>query len=220
MDNVRNELIRGETDWSIFEEREAEVMVEWMLRVAFEDNLMSERGRACLIETGCKSRWRGRCRHMCTKFGLIELVNLILLKDVSVNGMVSLGMKKDRNVWKKYICERIQEIGRQSWKNGFNDTEREKECVEMKRCPRNEGFADGSVGARVRLMVMGGCLPVRRSENMAWKYDGDCCGCRQIETEEHVLFECNRYGEERVRLRGVMQMEHGMHEYDVIKSYK
>ena len=83
-----------------------------MLRVVFEDNLMSEIGRTCLIETGCKSRWWGRCRHICTKFGLMELVNLILLRDVSVNRMVSLGIKIDRKVWKKYICERIQEIGR------------------------------------------------------------------------------------------------------------
>ena len=45
-------------------------------------------------------------------FGLMELVNLILLRDVSVNGMVSLGMKMDRKVWKKYISERIQEVGR------------------------------------------------------------------------------------------------------------
>ena len=53
MENVRNELIRGETGWSTFEEREAKVKVEWMPRVVFEDNLMSEIGRACLIETGC-----------------------------------------------------------------------------------------------------------------------------------------------------------------------
>ena len=66
VENVRNELIRGETGWSTFEEREAKVMVEWMLRVVFEDNLMSEIGRACLIETGCKSRWWARCRHICT----------------------------------------------------------------------------------------------------------------------------------------------------------
>ena len=104
------ETNRGETGWSTFEEREAKVMVEWMLRVVFEDNLMSEIGRACLIETGCKSRWWARCRHICTKFGLMGLVNLILLRDVSVNGMVSLGMKMDRKVWKKYICERIQEV--------------------------------------------------------------------------------------------------------------
>ena len=32
-------------------------MVKLMLRVLFEDNLMSEIGRACLVEIGCKSRW-------------------------------------------------------------------------------------------------------------------------------------------------------------------
>ena len=51
----------------------------------------------------------------------------------------------------------------------------------MKRCPRNESFADGRVGVRVRLMARGGCLPVRGSERMAWKYADDCCGCGQVE---------------------------------------
>ena len=73
--------------------------------------------------------------------------------------------------------------------------------MEMKRCRRNESFADGSVGARVRLMVRGGSLPVRGTEIMVWKYDDDCCECRQVETEEHVLFECNRYGEEGVIIK-------------------
>ena len=62
--NVRNELIRGETGWSTFEEREAKAMVKLMLRVVFEENLVSEIGRACLIEIGCKSRWWSRCRHI------------------------------------------------------------------------------------------------------------------------------------------------------------
>ena len=66
---------------------------------------MSEIGRACLIETGCKSRGWERCRHICSKFGLMELVSLIILRDASVNKMVSLGMKMDRKVWKKYISE-------------------------------------------------------------------------------------------------------------------
>ena len=38
-------------------------------------------------------------------------------------------------------------------------------------------------------MVRGGCLPVTWCEMMAWKYDHDCCGYGQVETEEHVLFE-------------------------------
>ena len=36
VENVRNKLIRGETGWSSFEEREVKVMVEWMLRVVFD----------------------------------------------------------------------------------------------------------------------------------------------------------------------------------------
>ena len=40
-------------------------------------------------------------------------------------------------------------------KDGFNDTEREKQYVRMKESPINESFADGSVGARVRLVVRG-----------------------------------------------------------------
>ena len=35
-----------------------------------------------------------------------------------------------------------------------------------------------------------------------------------------MLFGCNRYGEERVRWRGVIKRKDGMPEYDVIKGYK
>ena len=31
-------------------------MVKWMLKVGFEEYFVSEIGRACLIELGCKSR--------------------------------------------------------------------------------------------------------------------------------------------------------------------
>ena len=31
----------------------------------------------------------------------------------------------------------------------------------MKECQRNESFTDRNVGAGVRLMVRGGCLPVK-----------------------------------------------------------
>ena len=130
--NVRNELISGETGWSTFEERETKAMVKWMLTVVFEENMVSEIGRACLIEIGCTPRWWSRCRHTCSKSGLLELVNLLCLREVSVNGMVNLGMNVEQEGWKKYICERIQGSRRRAWKDGFNDTEREKEYVRMK----------------------------------------------------------------------------------------
>ena len=78
---------------------------------------------------------------------------------------------------------------------------RKGEYVRIKDSPRNESFADGSVGARVRLMVRGGCLPVRGSERMTWKYDDCRCGCGLVETYMHVLFKCTIYKEERERWR-------------------
>ena len=45
----------------------------------------------------------------------------------------------------------------------------------------------------MRLMVRGGCLPVRGSKGMEWKYDDDLCVCGTKETEIHVLFECKCY---------------------------
>ena len=37
-------------------------------------------------------------------------------------------------------------------------------------------------------MVRGGCLPVRGSDRMTWKYDDDKCRCGLVETEKHVFF--------------------------------
>ena len=45
------------------------------------------------------------------------------------------------------------------------------------------------------LMVRWGCLSVRGRERMVWKYDEYVCG--KVQTEEHVLFKCNQYGEEK-----------------------
>ena len=50
-----------------------------------------------------------------------------------MNGMVDLGINVDGEVWKTYVCERIQECGRRVWKGGFNDTERGKEYVRKKK---------------------------------------------------------------------------------------
>ena len=61
-------------------------------------------------------------------------------------GMVKLGMNVNGEFWKKHICNRIREVGKQVWKNGFNGTEREKEYVQIKECPRNESFTDWNVG--------------------------------------------------------------------------
>ena len=44
----------------------------------------------------------------------------------------------------------------------------------------NEKYVDGSVGAMVKMMVRGGCLPVSGSNRMSWKYDGMRCVCGDV----------------------------------------
>ena len=48
----------------------------------------------------------------------------------------------------------------------------------------------------MRLMVRGGCLPIRGSKGMEWKYDDDLslslCVCVTKETEIHVCDKINR----------------------------
>ena len=74
----------------------------------------------------------------------MELVNLIWLREVSLNGMVKLGMNVNEEFWKKHI----REVGKHAWKDDANDTEREKEYVRMKECPSNESFCGWKCGCR------------------------------------------------------------------------
>ena len=60
------------------------------------------------MEIGYKSGWWARCNHVCDKFGLWELVNLLWLRNINKEGMAMLGMKYDRKMcgrrllWREY----------------------------------------------------------------------------------------------------------------------
>ena len=198
LENVRNELIRGETGWSTFSEREAKAVSDWLLRMIFNRSVISEIGNACLVELGGKSRWWARCRHVCGKFGLDDLVNVTWLGDISVKGLENLGLNLDYKEWRKQMHEKIESSGRDTWRKGFNEESmREREYMEKKSQPRYEKYVREIMGARVRLMLRGGCLQVRGDEKMRWKYECDKCVCGEVESETHVLFNCEQYERER-----------------------
>ena len=70
-------------------------------------------------------------------------------------------------------------------------------------------------------MVRGGCLLIRGSERMAWKYDDDCYGCGGMSKQKNMCcLNATRYGEERGRWIRVIKIRDGMHGYDVIKRYQ
>ena len=91
------------------------------------------------------------------------------------------------------------------------------ECTN-ERMSKKGKFCRWKCGAGVRLMVRGGCLPVRGSERMPWKYEDYRCMCGLVETERHGLFERTLYGEESGRWRGaVKDSKYGM-EFEIIKG--
>ena len=47
---VRNEIVRGESGWSSFAEREVKCIVDWLIRIVYEESLVSDIGR--------DGRWR------------------------------------------------------------------------------------------------------------------------------------------------------------------
>ena len=54
------------------------------------------------------------------------------MRDASVNGF--LGMQVDGKLSNRYRCEIIHVVGKEAWKDGFNDTDREKGYVQMGTC--------------------------------------------------------------------------------------
>ena len=69
----------------------------------------------------------------------------------------------------------------------------------------------------MRLMVRGGCLPVRGSKGMEWKYDDDLCVCG---TKVHVLLVCKCYDMVRRRwMRTWDVLDEKERTMDIIKGY-
>ena len=138
----------SESGWSSFSEREVKCIVDWLLRIVYEESLVSDIGRACLMEVGYRSRWWARCNHVCDKFGLWELVNLLWLRHINKEGMAMLGLKYYRNVWKKTFVARILEYGRRQWRNGFGINESEQQYVHMRIQPKKIEICKWQCGSK------------------------------------------------------------------------
>ncbi|ELT92324.1 hypothetical protein CAPTEDRAFT_210787 [Capitella teleta] len=113
---------------------------------------------------------------------------------------------------------RVQEVGRMSWEQQLQRNERTRRYAQEKGEMKLEQYADGQDGAGVRLMMRGGCLPVRMNECVRWKYGEDerRCTCGEEETERHVLFECVLY--ERLREEWLRRWREERGEEDLVEG--
>ena len=61
-------------------------------------------------------------RHICTREKFSDLVNLICLGDVSVNGINNLSLEGGKKLWQKYVMtDKIMKNVCEKWKNGFKN---------------------------------------------------------------------------------------------------
>lgn len=199
---VRNVVIHGETGWSTFWEREAKVRATFINRVLDGNGVVSEVGRGCVEEIGVKSRWWRGVVNLGRKLGVDALMKMVWKKKMTWGGIQSLGItERDmEKIRKKALVRRIQEDARQEWRQKVGDeNNRLRGYGEWKRDMKMERYADGSDGARVRMMCRGDSLPVRSNHIVHWKYrEGDrLCLCGEEEKERHVLLECIQYEDQR-----------------------
>ena len=68
---------------------------------------------------------------------------------------------------RKFADPKIMLVGGRIWMNICGNSDILQECAFKKQLPMIEKYIDGSVGAMVRMMVRGGCLPVRASTIMS-----------------------------------------------------
>ena len=104
-----------------------------------------------------------------------------------------IGLGGGKREWRVKTKKMVEESGRKRWINRLKEKEVSNEYAKWKKVPGQESYADGSSGAKVRMLLRGGCLPVRSNERMNWKYEDKKCVCGEIETVEHVMQECDRY---------------------------
>ena len=117
--NVSNALIRGEIEWSTFKEREAKVKLDWLRRVIFEEGPVSRIGRATVAELGTISKWWRRVDEIADMVGLEELMNLIALKRVNMDGLNRLGMRNCEKEWINLIKIRVETWGQIKWRESM-----------------------------------------------------------------------------------------------------
>ncbi|ELU07204.1 hypothetical protein CAPTEDRAFT_190126 [Capitella teleta] len=102
---------------------------------------------------------------MALRFHWDELAHLIWRRRVSETGRETCEVGEDwiRDMTKEKMNEQVMEVGKEEWKRLLQSTE-------LTRKYAVESCADGSLGASVRMLLRGDCLPIRTNSCVDWRY--------------------------------------------------
>jgi hypothetical protein len=183
--SVWNAVVQGKSGWSTFDEREVKAKMAFVRKILWGGSMVAEVGRAALLEIGLQSGWWKEVERMALRFHWDELAHLIWRRRVSETGREVCGVGEDwiRDMTKEKMNELVMEVGKEEWKRLLQSTELTRKYVVEKEAAKWESYAEGSVGARVRMLPRGNCLPLRTNSCVVWRYgeeERDCvCGERQ-----------------------------------------
>lgn len=206
---MRNGVVHGETGWSTFWEREAKDRVGFLVRVLEGRDFVGKVGRACVEEIGVAAKWWRDMVSLGRKLKVEALSKGVWRKKMSLDGLAEIGVTEIQleKMRQKELVARIRAEGKITWEKSLEKTpgrrteeadqrrdERIGRYLEEKGIPKLETYANGSDGAKVRMMCRGDSLPVRMNNIVAWKYgEQKGCECGTEESERHVLLECRLY---------------------------
>ena len=204
---ITNRGLRGETGLSTFGEREAKAKTAVLSRIVFEDSLMSKVGRWSLKEIGGRSRWWRRVTHIAKEYGLREVTGLFELRCATVRALASVcGRQPESEKWRGELKALVEREGRQKWMREKRASE-EPGLYREKEAPAFEAYADDSMGARVRMMLRCGALPVGAAKCQEWKGEAQVCHCcgGSPETVDHLFLHCEAVEEDRKTVKGLWE---------------
>ncbi|ELU14525.1 hypothetical protein CAPTEDRAFT_199477 [Capitella teleta] len=103
----------------------------------------------------------------------------------------NLEAKKIQDMTKEKMNERVMEVGKEEWMRSLQSTELTKKYAVEKETVKLESYADGCVGAKVRMLLRKDCLPVRTHSCVdCGEEDGDCMWRKKERERERVRGAC------------------------------
>lgn len=201
-------VLRGETGYSSFEEREARAKLEMVTRVIEGRGLIGIVGSWSLAIVGKRRGWWQRAAYLARKYEVWELSRVIDLGTPTVRTLQAGGEMKTVERVRKTLKERTRTVGRRMWRRDLEVrgnvgaslggkvkqvSETRKLYLKYRKRPEMAEDADGGPGARVMMMLRAGGLPVRAARCIEWRNEATECPCGEgEETVEHFLLRCSR----------------------------
>ena len=211
------EAVRGDMGWSMFNERLSKAIIMYKVRIErMDDERWVKRVHAWNIR---KSKWEKECFRRAKNLRCQRAWNF-QFRNITLGGWWLIDERGDgrdwsENDWKKWVNERVKEIGLLRWKEGMAAKPTLEWYMEKPK-PRHELFYCGDFASQLLFRARTQSLEVN-ARTYRWSENGSkeckCCDLSVDENVEHIILDCPRYACERENLESNIREELGLEEW-------